>query len=290
MRRYTQLLNELECDNFKVFDFDYIMPECYKPIFEDKFHKRYGYRNIGFETPFLFRQQLQSRLNELLPKYNQLYSSVDCFKNPFINNIMEIDQNEISKNRYKTIGARNLRSITTDQENIATLNKSLTSDFNRSKTGRQLTDNGNQSIKGIADQELNHQQDFTDSPQNQQTNDKFNDGYQTNRTNNHTDQHDIKSERTLSFNRISEETGDETNRELVSLDDNINQRDNININKAYNDNLDVHAEKSTKDNVIQSYGLKDVTLSAVLIEWRKSFISVDEMLLDELEDLFILIY
>lgn len=77
MAKYTiELRSIAESNNLKVFDFDYsFYDNDLKPVFEDKFIQHYYIDEIGFETIGRFKQRLRSKLNEIMPKYNQLYQT-----------------------------------------------------------------------------------------------------------------------------------------------------------------------------------------------------------------------
>lgn len=56
------------------YDF-YVDDEKAKKVFEDKFIKHYYYREIGFESPFMFIQKLESHLILNMPYWVQLYQT-----------------------------------------------------------------------------------------------------------------------------------------------------------------------------------------------------------------------
>lgn len=58
----------------KVFDFDFpIFDPVYKPVLERKILMHYYTREISLETVALWKLKLESRLNDIMPKYNKLY-------------------------------------------------------------------------------------------------------------------------------------------------------------------------------------------------------------------------
>lgn len=70
----------------KIFDFDFpIFDESYRSVLETKIIKHYYTREIGFETVALWKHFLSVRLNEIMPKYNQLYKAESLNINPFDN-------------------------------------------------------------------------------------------------------------------------------------------------------------------------------------------------------------
>ena len=60
----------------KIFSFDYpIYDESYRSVLETKILKHFYTREIGFETVGLWKLKLDTKLNEIMPYYNQLYRS-----------------------------------------------------------------------------------------------------------------------------------------------------------------------------------------------------------------------
>jgi hypothetical protein len=76
MSRYTIQLRTLVENGYKIFDFDYPMFDPkYKPVLEQKILDYYYFREIGLETPAQFKHFLKSKMNIIMPYYNQYYSS-----------------------------------------------------------------------------------------------------------------------------------------------------------------------------------------------------------------------
>jgi len=60
----------------KVFDFNFpIFDESYRTVLETKILRHYYTREIGLETVGLWKLKLNTKLNEIMPFYNQLYKS-----------------------------------------------------------------------------------------------------------------------------------------------------------------------------------------------------------------------
>lgn len=77
MANYTIPIYKIARDkNFKLFNFEYkFYDEKLKEDFEKQFIDHFWINEIGFETVGLFQQRLKSVLNDLYPKYSQLYES-----------------------------------------------------------------------------------------------------------------------------------------------------------------------------------------------------------------------
>ena len=60
----------------KIFSFDFpLFDGQYRDVLCTKILRHYYTREIGFETVGLWRLKLQTKLNEIMPYYNQLYLS-----------------------------------------------------------------------------------------------------------------------------------------------------------------------------------------------------------------------
>lgn len=67
----------------KIFDFDFpIFDENYREVLERKIVRHFYTREIGFETVGLWKLKLNTKLNEIMPLYNQRYKSTLLEYNP----------------------------------------------------------------------------------------------------------------------------------------------------------------------------------------------------------------
>ena len=74
---------DLGLDMYPIFD------EEYRRALNAKIVEHYWFREIGLETPQLFKRFLNRRMNEIMPFYNQLYESALLEFDPMANNRME---------------------------------------------------------------------------------------------------------------------------------------------------------------------------------------------------------
>lgn len=74
MSKITTTIKAIIDSGYKLFDFPYpIFDENYRAVLEGKIIRRYYFREIGFETVGLFKYYLETRLNEIMPYYNEQY-------------------------------------------------------------------------------------------------------------------------------------------------------------------------------------------------------------------------
>lgn len=124
MAKYTTTIKAILENNYPIFDFDYpIFDEAYRSVLEKKIIDRYYFREIGFETVGQFKWFLRTRLNEIMPFYNQHYLANENFKayDPY-------------KNKDFTIEDTRTTSGTNSGESSGTSNGSNQSVFNDTPT------------------------------------------------------------------------------------------------------------------------------------------------------------
>lgn len=81
---YTSVNSVIKTALPKVFDFDFpIFDEEYREVLCGKILKHYYTREICEETVGLWKFRLETKLNEIMPYYNQLYKSTLLEFNPF---------------------------------------------------------------------------------------------------------------------------------------------------------------------------------------------------------------
>ena len=75
--KYTlQLYYIYKDDNYNLFDQPYnLYNNELKPYFEEKFFQHFMFYEIGFDNVNIFKQHLISTLNDIYPKYKQLYET-----------------------------------------------------------------------------------------------------------------------------------------------------------------------------------------------------------------------
>lgn len=89
---YSSIRNIIEQARPHVFDFDYpIFDESYRGVLETKILKHYYTREIGLETVGLWKLKLDTKLNEIMPYYNQLYRSELIEFNPLYDSNLTTD-------------------------------------------------------------------------------------------------------------------------------------------------------------------------------------------------------
>lgn len=102
---------DLGMNNYPIFD------ESYREGLNAKIFDHFWFREIGQETPALFRFFLNRKMNEIMPYYNQLYESTLIELNPMWNYNLTSEGTSKSDSKQDTTAVRNERSDT-DSESV----------------------------------------------------------------------------------------------------------------------------------------------------------------------------
>ena len=112
----------------KIFNFQYpIYDTSYKSILETKILKHFYTREIGFETVGLWKLKLNTKMNEIMPYYNQLYKSALLEFNPLwttdytTSHNKNTDGNSINIGTTDNITENNLETNTSNIGNQSTI-------------------------------------------------------------------------------------------------------------------------------------------------------------------------
>lgn len=127
----------------KVFDFDYPIYDLnYKSVLETKILKHYYTREIGLETVALWKLKLDTKLNEIMPYYNELYKSTLLEFNPLYDIDLMTNYTLIkdqSGGETQNISDNNTRNLTHEENksNLAEENLSGTEIHTGDKTAKE---------------------------------------------------------------------------------------------------------------------------------------------------------
>lgn len=239
----------------KIFDFDFpIFDESYRNVLETKILKHYYTREIGLETYGLWKLKLDTKLNEIMPFYNQLYKSALLEFNP----LYEVD--------YSKTGNRDSSGTRDNTENNSeSYDESI--DYNESHDESTTNSNDGTLTKGTTTTTTNY---YSDTPQGAISN-VIDGTYLTNATYN------------VVGNTGSDNTSNSGSVDSDSSSKSKNETDgNRRGSKSSNSNL------TDTESYLESVRgkMSSKSYSALLMEYRETFINIDMMLIEELSDLF----
>jgi len=134
----------------KIFDFDFpIFDENYRSVLETKIISHFYTREIGMETVPLWKFRLKTKMNEIMPYYNQLYRSETLDFNPLYDvsttrtySLTRTGDSTSTRNgsRESSGNSRNIDKYSDTPQGIVDLGK-LVSDDNIYVTNVNVNDN-----------------------------------------------------------------------------------------------------------------------------------------------------
>ena len=294
-----------------VFDFDFpIFDESYRTVLETKILKHYYTREIGLETAGLWKLKLDTKLNEIMPFYNQLYKSELIEFNPMY---------DVDLTRDHTLNRSEQTEQTGTETADATKNGTVDTTTSGTKTGtsrenidvseNQETEQNSQSdtdIKnttGATSEETatgtkTHYDKYSDTPQGSLHNVQ-NDTYLTNaRMVNDNDTQTGKTtvsgsdtstgsttaDTSTTTNSTSETTHTGNTTDETSGTQNTTSADTVKRNTTQTANKELTSLDDYLEHVKGKNG--GVSYSAMLNEFRTTFLNIDMQVINELSDLF----
>lgn len=270
-----------------VFNFDWpIFDEAYRRVLEIKILKHFYTREIGLETVGLWKLKLDTKMNEIMPYYNQLYKTELLEFNPLYDVDLTRDRVEEREGSNKTDGGFNNENVYGKKNNYSednTLNSDIADTTDTSgasdTTGSSTTTENNTRTGKNTDR-------YSDTPQGAIS--------------------DLESNSYLTNARIVDSNDTNTVNNKVDNSDNLNYNDNIerNVNRKDDANKTGENEESgsSSDNGT-NYSYQNITdtnkylehvkgkqgsksYSEMIMEYRKTFLNIDMMVIEELEPLF----
>lgn len=266
-----------------VFNFDWpIFDEAYRLPLEIKILKHFYTREIGLETVGLWKLKLDTKLNEIMPYYNQLYKSELIEFNPLYD--VDITRDHMGENtgNHKTDGGfSDTANVSNTAEVDDTTNFTGKVNGTDESTTQGTNNQTNNNVQTVTGKNTNR---YSDTPQGALTDLEAN-TYLTNATivddnNSTTDNGTLENTSNVSYNDSSEtSTENDTVKRVESNSTSDTTRTGTNYN--YSDITDTtkYLEHVTGKQGTASY-------SKMLQEFRETFLNIDMMVIEELEPLF----
>lgn len=259
----------------KVFDFNFpIFDESYRSVLETKILRHYYTREIGLETAGLWKLKLNTKLNEIMPYYNKLYKSELIKFNPLY---------DVDLTRERKIEGKGTKD-TENSENRSGNNNTETTQNNDSTVKETGSDNGTTTgtANGTQNQNTNGNGTnmYSDTPQGAIT-DLQAGRYLTNAT--------IDSATNTFTGATSDTTTqatENTNNSTVDSSGSVDSTTESDFNSKIDgfSNTTLSNTEDYLEHVIGSNGGE--SFSKRLNDYRSTFINIDMMVINELEDLF----
>lgn len=251
---YNKISEIIEAARPKLFDFSYpIYDPAYKPVLETKILRHYYTREIGEETYGLFKLRLEDQLNLIMPYYNKLYESALLEYNPLYT-VDYTEEHEGSKAGSNLSNKNATDASSSSGSDNRTLNTSL------DKTGYTLAETDNVDWTK-----------YSDTPQGGVTG-LDNDTYLTNAT---------------------KDTADDQTKTTYATKDANTGTDNVAHTHTENATHtgSEHGTYNDSDSYVNHvYGHQGGSYAALINEYRETLINIDKLIIDELNDCFMLLY
>ena len=267
---FSKVDDIVEKARHSIFEKYPIFDESYRSILETKILKHFYTREIGFETVGLWLLKLNQKMNEIMPFYNQFYESQKLTFNPLVN--VSTSQAS-SRNDSTSSNAQTAQATSNERTN------SVSKESNESSTSSSKTIEDNKQIYGskVATMGTDDVSE-SDTPQGTLENVE-NNTYLSKFTR---DKKNLTDAKSGTDEIASNGSVDSANANVSNISENANEK--VQANQATNENT----EKNTLENYIATnVGLSGVSGSELLEKYRATFINIDMLVIDELNDLFI---
>lgn len=258
-----------------IFNFSFpIFDESYRNVLETKILMHYYTREIAHETVGLWKLKLKTKLNEIMPYYNQLYKSELLDFNP----LYDVD---ITRTHMKnSSGTRD-----TDENRDTESTGSIENTSDRSKDSETITNNRIQNQNdstddGTINRTSNNTDKYSDTPQGSIT-DLAQDKYLTN-ARLVSESENTATHGTNSTTQNGTTDGDTTVSESENNESTTDTKNNSSTNRTEKTNLT--DTETYLERVQGKQGSGDY--SEMLLKFRNTFLNIDMMVINELEDLF----
>lgn len=261
MANYTMTIAEMMNNTLTnhifptTYDF-YLDDEQLKKAFEEKFISHYYYREIGFESPFMFIQKLESHLILNMPYWKQLYQT-------------ELKSRDIDFLLNKDLKETFVREINSENQSTGT-NASTQNATNTSSVTQNGTSSSTNSTTESGTNDTTHKESSINNGVSEVS---LSDGYLTGTS------FDSSSYSTTASNNSS---GENETRGTSTSSDGVESSGTT--TQSGNENMTEKTELTSKGNI-------GITSSAQLLkEWREVLINMDKIIIESCNDLFLKIY
>lgn len=301
------IFNDIKSAAPKIFDFEYpIWDMKHKNELQEKIVRRYINREIGLETYGLWKLYLCDRMNSIMPYFNDLAKSLNLNYDILSNVNLVTDSTDIDEKTENTnenyTNKDNFESnegIKDEHSYLINNKRNLTNNYtiNEIKEHRGSDSEENSgSVDNTGTQSNEGNQLTSDLPQynaagyDYGTENRFLKNTMTNNL------HENNSNNlTKSYNSNEENTGHNVNTddETININDN-GSNDRTSTKKDERNNEGSRGVTFKTDNVLSKNqivkGNNGKTYGELIQSYRESLINIDNMIIDELSDLFMNIY
>lgn len=244
--------------------------EEYRSILCQKILKHYYLREICCETVGIWTLWMNTRLEEIMPYYNQLYESAKIEFNP-------MHDVNLTRNHERNVAGTSKEDGTRTQTTQET--REDTSEGSRNLTGNRDTDTTGNSTRSTTNESDETKHDlYSDTPQGGITG-LENENYLTNARKITDDINTTGNEQT----NTTEKTGTD-----YTENESTNGSTNGSTNSSLNDTTSNTGSNNTTEDYLETIVGKQGTesFSSLLNKFRETFLNIDMQVIEEFSDLF----
>lgn len=307
MSKYTTEIHHIMESGFDLGLKDYpIFSEEYREKLNTKIINHYLFHEIGFETVPRFKHYLNTTMSEIMPYYNKLYESELLKINPLLTfeRKKDFQKNAVSESEgtNKVESVKDNDNVTTqisnNKSNLVNNTDSSTHDVNSTISEIEQDTNSN-TIKDNNVKSITKGKDiFSDTPksliQSENIDTNF---YATNVTAKDNENTSNDTEILNSAEGVAKNENTSTDSISTSLINNTGEtttNTTINGSEKLNETTSVNGDNkntlvSNESNIVTENGF-EVPLTDLIVKYRETFLNIDMLIINELKDLFMMIY
>lgn len=269
----------------KVFNFDFpIFDENYRQVLCRKILKHYYTREIAHETVGRWKLAMNTKLNEIMPYYNQLYKSELLEFNPFYD--VDLTRSREGSGTRDTTGSTSNTSTengTNAKTDIVTSKETSSDTSNSTENSTSKTTESNSNNTVTNDNTLNR---FSDTPQNSMDTQGVADSVPLTTVTKVDEDINVNSTGSSTVDVTGSKTGKVDSNGSVdkTINDTIKGTDSREINGSGTSTENVNSTDKYIETVIGKQGTENY--SSLLKKFRETFLNIDMMIIEDCSDCF----
>lgn len=293
-----QVIDErIEDARAKIFSFQYPINAADKSRFECNFIRHFYTREIGLETVALWKLKLADKLNLIIPKYNKLwdeatrYADYDMLSNVDYSVVREYIGAKLA-NGTENVNATRTDNLTETNTGTDTRTDNLTQ---RDTGTNTRTDNLKQKTTGTDTDTTNRDlvRAYSDTPQGNMEN-LLDERYLTNLTHEYENGSSVERAKNTEVNNTGtqQDAVDRTKTNTGTQQDVIDRtkRNTGTVGDVSNKTKNDRVDDTIKETVKHKGKDGGITFAEAIIKARETYLNIDLMLCNELNDLFMMIW
>jgi len=267
-----------------------LFDDTYRETLNNKILGHYLYHEIGFETVEKFVNRLNIKMAEIMPYYNQLLESELLEANP----LLTFERSRIEDRSQDTDKTQDTdRSQNELSENTASIQNDATTDVTANESMTNVSDQAtdlNSSRMTDFEKNVDDKMVDSDTPTNLLLDgDITGDVYASKATVTDNTESGFDSENVVTDENVTKtDTQDKDN--TSSTTNGSTTTSTTNTDKDTTETVGLNENVAMIENVVVTENGFEIPLSDLIMKYRKTFLNIDMLIVDELQELFMLVY